>query len=102
MAPRVATGDIEVVGAISDLETARWSCCRSPDQDCDSRPNALSDSGMRSRRATASQIASRRSSCAFSATITVLADMKMAATAGASRMPQVARTPAASGMATML
>jgi hypothetical protein len=33
------------------------------------------------------QISTRFSSCAFSATITVLADMKIAAMAGASRIP---------------
>jgi len=44
----------------------------------------------------------RRSSCALMATITVLADMRIAAIAGESTMPRDASTPAASGMATML
>src|SRR5690606_7175875 len=41
----------------------------------------------------------RRSNCAFTATITVLADMRIAPTAGCSRMPWLASTPAASGIA---
>jgi len=44
----------------------------------------------------------RRSSCALIATITVLADIKTAPTAGESTNPHGARRPAASGMATML
>src|SRR5690606_6117885 len=44
----------------------------------------------------------RRSSCAFTATITVLADIRIAPTAGCSRTPWLASTPAASGIATML
>ena len=44
----------------------------------------------------------RRSSCALIATMTVLADMRTAANAGGSRMPCLARTPAANGIATML
>src|SRR5690606_33854469 len=43
-----------------------------------------------------------RSSCALIATITVLADIRIAPTAGASSMPAHASTPAASGMARML
>jgi hypothetical protein len=38
-----------------------------------------------------------RRSCAFTATMTVLADIKIAATAGASSIPHAARTPAAKG-----
>jgi hypothetical protein len=44
----------------------------------------------------------RRSSCALTATITVLADISTAANAGGRRIPRAARTPAANGMATML
>ena len=44
----------------------------------------------------------RRSSCAFSATMIVLRDMNTAPTAGVSTMPHGASTPAASGIATML
>ncbi len=44
----------------------------------------------------------RRSSCALIATMTVLADIRTAAKAGGRRMPCGARTPAASGIATML
>ncbi len=44
----------------------------------------------------------RRSSCALMATITVLSDISAAPTAGDSTKPQRARSPAASGMATML
>lgn len=43
-----------------------------------------------------------RSSCAFSATMTVLADMRTAPTAGCRTMPHRESTPAASGIATML
>lgn len=43
-----------------------------------------------------------RSSCALSATTTVLADIRIAATAGYSRIPWLARTPPASGIATTL
>jgi len=46
--------------------------------------------------------ATRRSSCAFSATTTVLKDMRIAPTAGFNTMPQGASTPAASGIAAML
>ena len=41
-------------------------------------------------------------STTFAATMTVLADIRIAPMAGASRMPCEARTPAASGMATTL
>ncbi len=44
----------------------------------------------------------RRSSCALRATTTVEADIRMAPTAGASRMPTPYSTPAASGMPTTL
>jgi hypothetical protein len=44
----------------------------------------------------------RLSSCAFSATMTVLADMSTAPIAGCSTNPHGARTPAASGRATTL
>jgi len=44
----------------------------------------------------------RRKSCALMATMTVLADIRTAATAGGRRMPREARTPAANGIATML
>ncbi len=44
----------------------------------------------------------RRSSCAFTATMIVLSDMSTAPTAGLSTTPQCSRTPAASGIATML
>ena len=44
----------------------------------------------------------RRSSCALIATMTVLADIRTAANAGGRRIPCAARTPAASGIATML
>ena len=44
----------------------------------------------------------RRSNCAFTATIVVLADIKTAPTAGCRTMPQGASTPAARGIATML
>ena len=44
----------------------------------------------------------RRSSCALTATMTVLADIRTAANAGGRRIPCAARTPAASGIATML
>ena len=44
----------------------------------------------------------RRMSCALIATMTVLKLMKMAPTAGESRIPQGARMPAASGSATTL
>lgn len=44
----------------------------------------------------------RRRSCAFTATMTVLSDISTAPTAGWSTMPYGASTPAASGMATML
>lgn len=44
----------------------------------------------------------RRKSCALRATITVLADIRMAPTAGWSTMPHGASTPAASGIAAML
>ena len=44
----------------------------------------------------------RRSSWAFTATITVLRDISTAPTAGESTMPCPASTPAASGIATML
>ena len=43
-----------------------------------------------------------RRSCALTATMTVLADINTAATAGGKRMPCVARTPAANGIATRL
>lgn len=49
-----------------------------------------------------SQIACRRNSCALTATITVLNDMSTAPTAGESRMPCRAITPAASGIAITL
>jgi hypothetical protein len=44
----------------------------------------------------------RRNNWAFTATITVLRDIKMAPTAGESRNPKGARMPAASGKATTL
>ena len=44
----------------------------------------------------------RRSSWAFRATITVLADIRTAANAGGRRIPREAKRPAASGMALML
>lgn len=44
----------------------------------------------------------RFSNCAFTATITVLADISTAPRAGVSKMPHAAITPAASGMAKML
>ena len=44
----------------------------------------------------------RRNSCALTATMTVLADIRTAANAGGRRIPCAARTPAAKGMATML
>ena len=44
----------------------------------------------------------RRSNCALMATITVLSDIRMAPTAGESKMPTGASTPAASGSATTL
>ena len=44
----------------------------------------------------------RRKSCALIATMTVLADIRIAPTAGESTMPRLASNPAASGMATML
>ena len=44
----------------------------------------------------------RRSSCALIATMIVLSDMSTAPTAGERTIPHGARTPAASGMATML
>jgi hypothetical protein len=44
----------------------------------------------------------RRNSWALIATMTVLADIKTAANAGGSRIPRDTRTPAASGIATML
>ncbi len=44
----------------------------------------------------------RRSSCAFTATTTVLKDMRIAPTAGFSTIPHGASTPAASGIAAML
>ena len=44
----------------------------------------------------------RRSSCALIATITVLSDIRMAATAGDRRIPYRISTPAASGMANTL
>lgn len=44
----------------------------------------------------------RRSSCAFTATTTVLNDMRIAPTAGLSTIPHGASTPAASGIAAML
>jgi len=56
------------------------------------------------RTATAFRVQSvvRFRSWAFAATITVLADMSTAPTAGVRRMPHAASTPAASGIATML
>jgi hypothetical protein len=48
------------------------------------------------------QMAQRRSNCAFTATITVLSDMRTAPTAGDSKMPWPANTPAASGIAATL
>ena len=57
--------------------------------------------GARGHGATAYSLA-RRSSCALTATMTVLADISTAANAGGRRMPCVARTPAANGIATML
>ncbi len=44
----------------------------------------------------------RRSNCAFNATIIVLADISTAPTAGVNTTPHGASTPAASGIATML
>src|SRR5258705_10497268 len=44
----------------------------------------------------------RRNSCALTATMTVLADIRTAANAGGRRTPCAARMPAAKGMATML
>jgi hypothetical protein len=44
----------------------------------------------------------RRKSCALIATMMVLSDMSTAPSAGFSRTPHLARTPAASGIATML
>ena len=44
----------------------------------------------------------RRSSCALTATTTVLADMSTAPSAGVSTTPQANATPAARGMATTL
>jgi len=49
-----------------------------------------------------SQIVVRRSNCAFTATMMVLSDISTAPTAGDSRIPCRARTPAASGIATTL
>src|SRR5262245_59771328 len=57
-------------------------------------------SAMMALRAYASL--TRRSSCALTATTTVLADINTAPTAGDSRMPCDASTPAESGIATML
>ena len=51
---------------------------------------------------SANAAADRRSNCAFTATMTVLSDMSTAPTAGESTIPHGARTPAASGMATLL
>ena len=48
------------------------------------------------------QSRARRSSCALTATMTVLADISTAANAGGRRMPWRVNTPAASGIATML
>ena len=50
----------------------------------------------------ASHSLARRSSCALIATMIVLSDMSTAPTAGERTIPHGARTPAASGMATML
>jgi len=44
----------------------------------------------------------RRSSCAFAATMTVLSDISTAANAGASSTPRLASTPAARGIAKIL
>ena len=54
------------------------------------------------RGPTGLQSFARRSSCALIATITVLSDISTAPTAGESRMPARANTPAARGMAMML
>src|SRR5215216_1685381 len=43
-----------------------------------------------------------RNNCALIATTIVLTDISNAPTAGESRIPQLAKTPAANGMATML
>src|SRR5215207_9248262 len=60
------------------------------------------DNGGATRVASQIHKRARRSSWALIATITVLSDMRTAPTAGDSRIPWLASTPAASGMAITL
>jgi len=62
--------------------------------------NARADFGCVGRRSVHSF--ARFNSCALIATTTVLADISIAPTAGVSKIPHGASTPAASGMAKML
>src|SRR6266545_309622 len=66
------------------------------------KAEALLRGSQASKTYQPARFGSRRSSCAFRATTTVLADIRSAPTAGASRMPSEARAPAASGIATTL
>ncbi len=60
------------------------------------------EASARSKLVRVGQAMARRSSCALSATMTVLADMSTAPSAGPSSTPHEARTPAARGIAITL
>ena len=87
----------EYVGPV--LEEEKRCRRREEDDEGDRDPSAVAR-GTRSGGRFHSSAFFRN--CALMATITVLADMNTAPSAGVSRMPHDARTPAARGMAKML